>query len=83
MKQIIGLYGLLCITNRMIYFLTIMSFFSVVLKNYNYSYFIINLAATLIVYLLENDITDKLLEDPIKTEIENFIKDKTDDYDTN
>jgi len=58
-------------------------FFSVVLKNYNYSYFIINLAATLIVYLQENDITDKLLEDPIKTEIENFIKDKTDDYDTN
>jgi hypothetical protein len=74
MKQVVYLLSCLVIINRTIFFATAVSLIMVLVKNYDYRFFIVNMLISILVYLLECDIWDRLNEEPNKSELDKYLK---------
>jgi hypothetical protein len=74
MKQVVYLLSCLVIINRIIFFATAVSLIMVLVKNYDYRIFIVNMLISILVYLLECDIWDRLNEEPNKSELDKYLK---------
>lgn len=74
MRQVVYLLSCLVIINRVIFFATAVSLIMVIVKNHDYRIFIVNMLISILVYLLENSIWDKLNEEPIKSKLDKYLE---------
>jgi len=74
MKKVVVLLSCLVIINRIIFLVTAVSLVLVLTKNYDYRYFYINVLVSILVYLLERDIWDKVNEEPIKSQLDKYLE---------
>jgi len=74
MRQVVLLLSILLFINRLIYISTAISLILVLNKVYDYRLFLVNMLISILVYLLEGGVWDKLNEEPVKSKLDKYLK---------
>ena len=74
MREIVVLYACLYVISRMIFMTTAVSLLKVLVNGHDYRMFVVNVLICALVYLLEQDMWDRMHKEPIKSQLDEYLE---------